>query len=306
MGGLSRLLETILVLLAASFLIFMAMGLMPGDPVDMMLAANPNATAEDAARLKTLHGLDQPLFDRYLAWAGRFLSGDLGISRLYSVPVTDILLPALRQSLILMGLALTLALGLALPLGAYAACHANGRTDIIIRACVFTGQSVPPFWAALMLILIFSVSLQWLPSGGLDGLSGWVLPVIALALPMVASYTRHVRSAVLEVINQQHIITARAKGLRPLPLFLRHVLPGALIPVTTVVALDLGTLVGGAVITETVFNLRGTGRLIYDAIMGNDFNLALSALMLVTLCVILANRLADALYPWLDPRQRPE
>lgn len=297
-------LETVFLLIAVSILIFISMGLMPGDPVDMMLAGNPNATPEDAARLKAIHGLDQPLFGRYLAWVGNLLTGDLGYSRLYSLPVFDVLLPALLQTLILLGAALCVALVIALPLGTWAAHRPGGEGDVTIRAFVFTGQSIPPFWLALMLILIFAVSLQWLPAGGLEDWTGWILPVIALALPMVAAYTRHIRSAILEVKNAQHVLTARAKGVRPAFVFFRHILPGAMPPIVTIIALDLGTLMGGAIVTETVFNLRGTGRMIYDAIIGNDFNLALSGLMLVTICVILANRVADMLYPLLDPRLR--
>lgn len=299
-----RLGEILFILIAASFLIFITMGLMPGDPVDMLLASNPNATAQDAARLKALYGLDQPLMDRYVAWLQRFIQGDLGISRLYSLPVTDVLMPALRQTLLLISLSLGLGLCLAFPLGIWSAFRAGKGTDIIIRGFAFLGQSIPPFWMALMLILIFAATLEWLPAGGNDTLLHLILPVLSLSLAFVASYTRHIRSAVLEVMHKQHVLTAKAKGVGNVRLLAHHIMPGTLVPIITLLALDLGIIVSGAVITETVFNLRGMGRLIYDAIMGNDYNLALSALMLVTFCVVMANRLADCIYPLIDPRQR--
>lgn len=302
--GLNTISDTLITLLVVSFMLFMVMGLMPGDPVDLMLAANPNATAEDAARLKAIYGLDQPLLARYGDWLLSFLQGDLGFSRLYSMRVADILFPALMKTLALIGASLVMGLCIAMPLGVMAALRAGQKTDTMIRAIAFTGQSIPPFWVALMLILIFSVTLQWLPSGGSDGVLHYILPVLSLSLAFVSSYIRHIRSAVLEVLGQQHILTAKAKGVGRLHVLLRHILPCAMTPIVTLLALDLGVIMSGAVITETVFNMRGMGRLIYDAIIGNDYHLALTALMVVTICIILANRLADALYPLLDPRQR--
>lgn len=305
---LQRLLESLLVLWLMSFLVYLLIGLMPGDPIDIMVSGDPNLTAADAQRLREIHGLDQPLLSRYWAWLTGALSGELGYSRLFNRPVEAILLPRLGNTLLLMTSALVLAFAIALPLGVAAARRPGSLFDVGVNLTAFAGTSLPPFWLAILLILLFAVTLGWLPAGGMgeggfgERLRHMILPVIALSVASVAGLLRHVRAAVREALRQDWVRTARAKGLSEGRVLYGHVLRNAMIPVITILALDLGTLFGGALITETVFAWLGMGKAIYDAIMGNDYNLALVGLLLATATVLAANLLADLAYAWLDPR----
>jgi peptide/nickel transport system permease protein len=309
---LQRLAGVGLVLFVMSILVYGLIGLMPGDPIDLMISADPNLTAADAARLKAVYGLDRALHERYLAWLGNALQGDFGYSRLFSRPVLEILLPRLANTLMLMGLAFVLALLIALPLGVVAARRPHGPADGAVNLFAFAGISLPPFWLAILLILLFAVTLGWLPAGGMgDGslggtLSHLVLPALALTLASVGGYVRYLRAGLMEALRQDYVRTARAKGLSSTRVVYGHALRNAMIPVVTVIALDFGTLFGGALITETMFGWLGMGKTIYDAIMGNDYNLALVGLLLATGTVLLANLLADLCYAWLDPRIRLE
>lgn len=305
---LQRLLESLLVLGLMSFLVYLLIGLMPGDPIDIMISGDPNMSAADAERLRAVYGLDQPLLARYWAWLTSVLSGDLGYSRLFNRPVETILLPRLGNTLLLMGAALLLALIVALPLGVAAARRPGSLLDVSVNLGAFAGASLPPFWLAILLILLFAVYLGWLPAGGMgDGslaerLRHMILPVVALSVASVAGLLRHIRAALREALRQDYVRTARAKGLSDRQVVYRHALRNAMIPVVTILALDLGMLFSGALITETVFGWLGMGKTIYDAIMGNDYNLALIGLLLATGTVLLANLLADLVYAWLDPR----
>ena len=306
-----RLSEIAATLALMSLVIYALIGLMPGDPIDLMRQADPRMSALDLARLKTLQGLDQPLLARYLAWAGRALAGDLGYSRLFAAPVWSALLPRLGNSLVLMGASFVAALALALPLGTAAARRPHSRLDAAINLLSFAGVSLPTFWLALVLILVFAAGLHWLPASGVatvgasgigDRLRHLVLPVATLTLASTGSYTRYVRAAMREALAQDHIRTARAKGADERRVVLHHALRGAMIPVTTIIALSFGGLVSGALVTETMFAYPGMGKLIFDAVMGNDYNLALAALLLATVTTMLANLAADLAYGWLDPR----
>jgi peptide/nickel transport system permease protein len=306
-----RLLEIAALLVLMSFVIYALIGLMPGDPIDLMRQADPRMSAADVARLKTVYGLDQPLIARYLAWAGQALAGDLGYSRLFAAPVWSVLLPRLGNSLLLMGSSFVLALGLSLPLGTAAARRPNSRLDALINLLCFAGVSIPTFWLALVLILIFAAGLGWLPASGIatagigdlgDRLRHLVLPVATLTLASIGFYTRYVRAAMREALAQDHIRTARAKGASEIRVILHHALRSALIPVTTILALSFGGLVSGALVTETMFAYPGMGKLIFDSVMGNDYNLALAALLLASVTTMLANLAADLAYGWLDPR----
>jgi len=306
-----RLVEIAAVVVLMSFVIYALIGLMPGDPIDLMRQADPRMSAADVARLKAVYGVDQPLFARYLAWAGQALSGDLGYSRLFAAPVWSALLPRLANSLLLMGSSFVLALALALGLGTAAARRPHSRFDAAINLFSFAGVSMPTFWLALMLILIFAAGLGWLPASGIatagmsnlgDRLAHLVLPVATLTLASVGGYTRYVRAAMKEALAQDHIRTARAKGASEARIILHHALRSAMIPVTTILALSFGGLVSGALVTETMFAYPGMGKLIFDAVMGNDYNLALAALLLATVTTLLANLAADLAYGWLDPR----
>jgi peptide/nickel transport system permease protein len=276
-----------------------------------MIASNPHLTATDAARLKALYGLDRPLIERYWAWAQAVLSGDFGYSRLYVKPALAVLLPRLGNTALLMGASFVLALGLALPLGIAAARRPGAWLDRAVNLVAFAFISVPSFWLALLLILVFAVALGLLPAGGiatvgdggpLDRIEHLVLPVATLALVNMGGHLRYMRAAMIETMRQDYIRTARAKGAGELRVLLGHALRNALIPVITVVALSFGSLFSGALITETMFAYPGMGKLIYDAVMGNDFNLALAGLLLATAMTLVANLAADIAYAVADPR----
>ncbi len=306
-----RLGGSLLVLLIMSFVIYGLIGLMPGDPIDLMIQADPDLTPQDQKRLKELYGLDKPLLERYGNWLWGALQGDFGYSRLFAAPVLEVLWPRLINTLLLLVPAFLLSVALALPLGIVAATRPQSGVDNAINLFAFAGISVPPFWLAILLIMLFAVSLGWLPAGGMGGgpdAGPWetarylILPVIALALSRVGGITRYVRSSMMESLRQDYVRTARAKGLSRRRVLVNHALRNALIPVVTILALDMGMLVSGALITETVFGWLGMGKTIYDAVLGNDYNLALMGLLFATALTLLANLIADLAYAWLDPR----
>ena len=308
---LDRLVQSALVLVLMSFVIYVLMGLMPGDPIDLMISADPKLTSEDAERLRRLHGLDRPVVERYWTWLTAALGGDLGFSRLHARPVLEVLWPALGNTVTLLGLSFVLSLAIGLPTGMAAALRPYSRTDYAVNLLAFAGISVPAFWLALLLIIVFAVILGVLPAGGMGTLGGggfWdgarymVLPVANLTIASAGGHTRYMRAAMIETLRQDYIRTARAKGLGGRRVVLKHALRNALIPVVTIVALDFGYLFSGALITETIFAFPGMGKLIFDSIMGNDFNLALVALLFATLLTLVGNLLADMAYAWLDPR----
>jgi peptide/nickel transport system permease protein len=306
-----RLVEIAVMLALMSFVIYALIGLMPGDPIDLMMGADPHLSAADLARLKALYGVDRPLIERYVAWAQAALSGDLGYSRLFSSPVVATLLPRLGNSLVLLGSSFLVAFAASLGLGIAAARRPRSIFDAAVNLGCFAGVSMPTFWLALILILIFAQGLGWLPAGGMgsagnDGIADWlrhlILPVTTLTIANIGGYTRYVRAAMRDALGQDHIRTARAKGASEARVVWRHALRGALVPIATILALSFGTLVSGALVTETMFAYPGMGKLIFDAVMGNDYNLALAALLLATAVTMLANLAADLAYAWLDPR----
>ena len=306
-----RLIEIAAMLALMSFVVYGLIGLMPGDPIDLMRSADPHASAADVARLKAIYGVDRPLVERYLAWAGAAVSGDLGYSRLFAEPVLATVLPRLGNSLLLMGSGFMLAFSLALVLGIAAARRPNSRLDATVNLLSFAGISMPSFWLALLLILLFAVELGWLPASGIgaaggggfgDRLRHLVLPVATLSLANLGPYTRFVRAAMRDALAQDHIRTARAKGAGEIRVVIHHALRSALIPLVTILALSCGGLVSGALVTETMFAYPGMGKLVFDAVMGNDYNLALATLLLATATTMAANLAADLAYAWLDPR----
>ena len=306
-----RLFQVAIVLLVMSAAIYLLLGLMPGDPVDLMISGDPNLTAEDAARLKALYGLDRPIHERYFAWLGSAVQGDFGYSRLYARPVLDVIGQPLVNTLLLMGASFAIAVAIALPVGIWAALRPYSAADYAVNFFCFAGISVPPFWLALLLIMLFAVSLGWLPAsavpldadiGILDRIRHLVLPVATLALLRAGGITRYVRASMRETLRHDFIRTARAKGMSGGRLVLRHALRNAMVPVVTILALDAGALFSGALITEIMFGWPGTGKLLYDAVMSNDYNLALVGLLFATLVTMLANFGADVAYAALDPR----
>lgn len=306
-----RIAEALVVLALMSFVIFFLIALMPGDPIDIMIAANPELTPADGARLRALHGLDLPIWQRYASWLTAALGGDFGYSRNFSRPVFEILLPRLGNTIILLGISSILAIVIAIPLGVIAALRPHSRTDNAINLFCFAGISIPPFWLAILLIILFAVTLGVLPAGGVEPIDGGglagrlrhlILPVAALSLASLAGFTRFMRAAMIEALRQDYIRTARAKGLSNSRVVIGHALRNAMLPLVTIIALDFGSLFSGALVTETVFAYLGMGKLIVDAIFGNDFNLALVALLMATFVVLIGNLLADVGYAFLDPR----
>ncbi|MCW3475623.1 ABC transporter permease [Limobrevibacterium gyesilva] len=308
---LRRILQALLVLLVMSFVIYSLIGLMPGDPLDIMLASNPGATPEVVEHLRKLYGLDQPLMLRYLRWLQDALVGQFGYSRTHSLPVLSVLVPALIQTCKLMIISFIASVILAFILGILAALKPGGILDGVISLFAFAGISVPVFWLALMMILVFAVKLHWFPASGIatvgdggfrDQALHLVMPVITLALASTGGFTRYVRASMIEVLRMDHVRTARAKGAAEWRVVLVHAFRNALIPVVTIMALSFGVLFNGALLTETMFAQPGMGKMIYDAILGNDFNLALTGLLFATVVTLLSNLVADLAYGWLDPR----
>ena len=306
----ARLGQALLVLVVMSFAIYGLIGLMPGDPIDAMVSADPNMTPADAERLRALYGLDRPLLERYGNWASAALSGEVGSARLYAQPVLSVLGPALANSLQLLVAALLLSVAIAVPLGALAASRPRSKLDYGVNLLAFAGISVPQFWLGLLLMLGFAVVLGWLPAGGMpprdadlgEQLRYLALPVGALTISAVGGHARYLRAAMVETLRQDYVRTARAKGASRARVVWLHALRNALIPFVTILALDFGFLFSGALVIETIFAWQGVGKLIFDAILGNDYNLALVGLLFATALVLVANLLADLCYGWLDPR----
>ena len=308
---LRRVIQTIVVLLIMSFVIYGLIGLMPGDPIDIMAGSTPGMTPEVMAQLKAIYGLDQPLLLRYWHWLIAALTGDFGFSRTHGRPVLEVLTPALLQTCKLMLASFILSVIAALVLGIVSALRPGGWIDTVVGLFAFAGISVPVFWLALILILIFAVELHWLPASGMgqvgdygfaDQMRHLTLPVLTLVLANTGQFTRYVRAAMIETLHMDFVRTAWAKGAGAARVVLVHALRNALIPVVTIMALSFGTLFSGALITETMFAQMGMGKMIYDSILSNDYNLALIGLLFATLVTLLANLVADVVYGWLDPR----
>ena len=312
----NRLVEIVVTLVLMSFIVYLLIGLMPGDPIDLMIAGDPKMTSEDAARLRAVYGVDKPIFERYLAWAGQALQGNFGYSRSFNQPVLAVLGPRLLNTLELAGIAFLLSIAIALPLGVWTAAHPRSRADYLVNLFSFAGISTPPFWLALLLITLFAVKLGVLPAGGMADLrpgTSWpdalaqkfrfaLLPVATLVLLQLGGYTRFMRGAMIEALRQDYVRTARAKGLPESRVRWGHAFGNALAPVLTILALSFGGLFSGALITETMFAWPGMGKAIYQAILDNDYNLALVGLLITTLATIVGNLLADLALVAVDPR----
>jgi peptide/nickel transport system permease protein len=312
----ARCIEIVITLVLMSAVVYFLIGLMPGDPINMMIAGDPKMTSEDAARLRALYEVDKPILQRYLAWAGQALQGHFGYSRSFNQPVMTVVWPRLINTFELAGMALVLSLAIALPLGMWAASRPRSMADYVVNLASFAGISTPPFWLALLLISLFAVKLGWLPAGGmadprpglgmadivLQKLRFAALPVLTLTLLQIGMYTRFVRGSMIEVLRQDYIRTARAKGLTRRAVLLGHALVNAIVPVLTLLGLSFGGLFSGALITETMFAWPGMGKAIYQAILDNDYNLALVGLLIATFTTILGNLLADIAQSWIDPR----
>jgi peptide/nickel transport system permease protein len=302
--------------LAIVILGFLLLKLAPGDAADVIAGESGFATPETMAALRRNLGLDVPVLQQLLAYLGGLAQLNLGYSARYNMPVADLIAQRLPATLLLMGAAISLAFLVGVLLGAAMATRAGTWMDRLISVVVTLFYSIPGFWISLMLIVLFSVKLGWLPSGGtesigsgyagpqavMDRLRHLALPATSLALFFIAIYARVTRAAMLEVAHHDFVRTARAKGVRRPQIALRHILPNALLPVTTLAGIHAGGVLGGAVVVETVFSWPGLGRLAFEAVGRRDYTVLLGILLLSSLVVVLINTLVDLLQAWLDPR----
>jgi len=296
-----RLWQSLLVLLGVSGVVVLILHL-TGDPAALLLP--PDATAEDIAKFRTAMGFDDPVAVQYVRFLKGAVRGDFGESLRHGEPAMGLVLERLPATFELAGAGLLIALGLAIPAGIVSAVRRNTLIDYVATVIALLGQSMPTFWLGIMLILIFSVRLNWLPSSGRGGLEHLILPAITLGLFTTARITRLTRSGMLEVLGQDYIRTARAKGVGEPPVVWKHALKNASIPIVTIVGIELGTLLGGSVITETIFAWPGVGRLSVQAIFNRDYPVVQSAVFLLASTFVIVNFLVDVIYTYLDPRIR--
>ena len=298
----TRLGYSVFVLWGALTIIFVAIRIVPGDPAMMMLG--PGSTQEDIAALRERLGLDESMLVQYGRYIGDVARMDFGDSLWLNRPVVSEVVSRVAATARLAGAAALVGLVVSVPLGIAAALKRGSPLDGLISVVSLVGQSVPSFWLGIMLILVFARQFQLLPSSGSSGWSHLVLPAITLAMPLIGVLTRLVRSGMLDVLHEDYVRTARAKGLNPQAVLLRHAMRNMLIPVVTVVGLQLGNLLGGAVIVETVFGWPGIGRLLVDAINQRDYPLVQVAILFITVSFVVINLLVDLSYGLLDPRIR--
>ena len=284
-------------------LVFAALRL-SGDPAATMLPGD--ASVEELVALRRQLGLDRPLWLQYVQFLAGALSGDFGTSFRHQQPALPLVLERLPATLELAGAALLLAVALALPLGVLAAVYRGRIVDVVAMAFAVVGQATPYFWMGIMLILIVSVELAWLPTSGRGGLERLILPAITLGTHFAASLARLTRTSMLEVFGQQFVTTARAKGLSEWSVVLGHTLKNAAVPVITLIGLQFGTLLGGAVVTETIFAWPGVGRLAVQSVFVRDYPVVQAGVFVLALTFVAINLLVDLLYGWLDPRTRTQ
>jgi peptide/nickel transport system permease protein len=310
---LRRLLIAIPSLLGISVVLFTVLALAPGDPFEE-LATNPNVPPEVRAALRLKFGLDDPVAVRYFHWLSAMLHGDWGFSFVSRVDVDTLILQRLPSTLFVIGSAQVLAILIAIPVGVYAATRPYSIFDQIANTLAFVGFSLPTFFTGLLLILVFSIYLDWLPFVYRADIAatGWrwywenirqaIMPVTVLGLFQGASLVRYVRASVLDVVRLDFVTTARAKGLRESVVIVKHIVRNAMIPVVTLVALQMPAVFGGAIVTEQIFRIPGIGSLLISSILANDTPVVMAVTFVFACLVVLFNLIADILYGWLDPR----
>ena len=310
---LRRLLIAVPSLLGISLALFTVLALAPGDPFGE-LAANPNVPPEVAAELRRKFGMDDPVLVRYWSWLTSMLQGSWGFSFVSRMDVDQLILQRLPTTLLVIGSSQLLALAIALPVGIYAATRPYSLFDQIANTLAFIGFSLPTFFTGILFILLFSITLDWLPFVYRADIAetGWrfywehfkqmIMPVTVLGLFQAGSWTRYVRSAVLDVIRLDYVTTARSKGLAESVVIGKHVVRNALIPVVTLVALQMPAIFGGAIVTEQIFRVPGIGSLLIAAMLANDTPVIMAVTFVFSILVVFCNLLADLVYGWLDPR----
>ena len=301
-----RFLQIIIVLFGISFFTFGLTYLSPGDPAEIMLTECGNLPTPELLE-QTRHdlGLDQPFLVQYGSWLKGVVTGDMGQSYSFKMPVTDKLVscfwPTLKMSL----LALLMMVIISIPLGILAAVYQNKFPDYFVRGITFVGVSVPSFWLGLILLSIFGVQLRWINvAGGSTDFKSMILPALTLALAMSAKYTRQVRSAVLEELHQDYVTGARMRGIKESVILWKHVLPNVMLPLVTLLGLSLGSLLGGTSVVEVIFSYPGLGNLAVTAITSSDYNLIQGYVLWMALIYMVINLIVDASYVYIDPRMR--
>ncbi|MEP5152030.1 ABC transporter permease [Planktotalea sp.] len=308
--SLKRLLSLVISLIIASLVIFLVIEVAPGDPASFMLGLNAQEDTLNALREEL--GLNQSKLERYLTWTFGMLQGDFGTSYTYRTPVAQMVADRLWVSLPLAFYALALSTLIAFPAGIYAASRRGAPGDVAVMGATQLGVAIPNFWFAMMLVLVFAINLRWFSAGGFPGwedglfvgLKALTLPAIALALPQAAILARVMRSSLLDILNEDFIRTARAKGLTRRQALWRHALRNALIPVLTIIGLQFSFLLAGSIIIEQVFYLPGLGRLVFQSISQRDLIVVESVVMLLVFAVIVVNFIVDLAYAFVDPRLR--
>lgn len=299
-----RLISTIPVLFGISLMLFFLLRALPGDPAQVI--AGELATQKEVELIRHQLGLDEPVYVQYAKFLSRIVRFDLGTSTRTQYPVIKEIAPRLLNTVILAVAATILACLLGIPAGIVAAVKPYTTMDMVVTALALFGMSMPAFWLGLMLIIIFSVKLKLLPVGGSGGFVYLILPAITLAAYLLASIARNTRSAMMEVLAQDYITTARSKGVREKMVILRHALKNSFIPVITVIGLQFGSLLGGTVLTETVFAWPGLGRLLVSSMLARDYPVIQGAILIFALLFVLTNIIVDMLYAYFDPRVRYE
>ncbi len=298
----ARLSSALIVVLGVACLVFLLIHLVPGDPVEVMLGES--ARASDREALRHALGLDKPLLTQLVNYLESLLRLDLGQSLYSKRAITDILAERLPATALLAGVALLVAVAIALPMGVLAALRQNTLWDFGAMSAAMVGVSIPNFVMGPLLILLFSFTLGWFPVSGMEEPASIVLPAVTLGTALAAILSRMVRAALLEVLNEDYVRTARAKGLSEFHVITRHALRNATLPILTLLGLQLGTLLGGAVITEMVFAWPGIGQLTVEAIQRRDYPLLQACVLIISVSYVTVNTLTDVLYAWLDPRIR--
>lgn len=311
---IKRLISSFPLLIGITIISYAVMALAPGDPTSILM--DPKVKPEDMERIKHNLGLDKPWYVQYFFWFSRLCRGDFGNSFIDGRPVLIIVLERIPNTLLLMSSSFFLILILAIPIGIFQSIRQYSLLDYILTVISFIGISLPNFWLGLMLILLFALKLGWLPSGGmysldfgfslLDRIKHLILPAITLSVGGIASWSRYQRSSMLEVLRQDYIRTARAKGLKERVVIYKHALRNALIPIITLLGLSLPDLFGGAYITEIIFAWPGMGRLGVQAVFQRDYPVIMGTLLISSILIILGNLLADVIYAYVDPRIRYE
>ena len=295
-----KILQGMVMVVAVSILVFLMLHLMPGDPIDLMVDRKVPKAKREAMRIE--YGLDRPLPEQYIRWANNILHGDLGTSIRTKMPVKDLFGARLPATLKLTGISLLLQLLIALPLGLLAAYKKDGFFDRIIMSISLFFAAIPSFWTAVMLILLFSVTLKLLPISGFEGAKYYILPVASMVLGSIASTIRMTKTEVLDVLREKYVLTAYAKGLSKRAVLVRHVLRNALILVVTLVLMNIPWLISGAVIIENIFVIPGMGALLTNSILNQDFAVVQAIVFLIAILTVICNLLSDIINALLDPR----